>query len=109
MNLKRGELVRFSLADGLVCGLAQIEEVKYDGGWFYRLDVIEGDTADIYRNERGELWPHDEQVKQAWFLNHYRCSDCGETWSDAWSCTCNDRCPNCDTETEPYESEDATV
>ena len=40
------------------------------------------------------------------FCNFYRCSECGTEWQDDWSCTCNDRCPECNTETEPYKSED---
>jgi len=40
------------------------------------------------------------------FLNHYRCSQCSERWTDAWSATCDDRCPNCDTATSPYQSDD---
>lgn len=40
------------------------------------------------------------------FLNHYR--HCGEEWSEEWSCMCNDRCPVCNKEIEPYESEDLT-
>ena len=37
------------------------------------------------------------------YANHYRC-ECGEVWMDIWSCMCNDRCPKCDTEIEPYKS-----
>ena len=27
-------------------------------------------------------------------------------WHDAWDHSCNDRCPECDVETQPYLSED---
>jgi hypothetical protein len=37
--------------------------------------------------------------------NHYECDHCVEYWTDDWSCCCNDRCPVCDRETEPYKSE----
>jgi hypothetical protein len=40
------------------------------------------------------------------FRNHYRCPDDGTEWSDDWSCRCNDKCPKCGKEIEPYESED---
>lgn len=40
------------------------------------------------------------------FSNHYKCSECGHEWVDMWSCACNDRCPVCDTETEPHLSEE---
>ena len=40
------------------------------------------------------------------FHNYYKCSECGEEWEDEWDYTCNDRCPNCGAEIEPYKSED---
>lgn len=39
-----------------------------------------------------------------WYRNHYR--HCKTEWNDEWSCTCNDRCPVCNAEIEPYESDD---
>ena len=38
----------------------------------------------------------------AWFNKYYRCP-CGTEWQDEWDCLCNDRCPTCDTECEPYD------
>ena len=38
------------------------------------------------------------------FINFYR--HCDTEWTDVWDCTCNDRCPICDDEIEPYKSED---
>ena len=46
------------------------------------------------------------QPKPVWFLNRYHCEACGESWEDEWDCTCNDRCPICNTETEPEHSEE---
>ena len=46
---------------------------------------------------------HDEEIR---FVNHYRCSDDRTEWTDRWSCACNDRCPTCNKEIEPYESEE---
>lgn len=44
------------------------------------------------------------------YLNHYRHADCpkqpGITWTDTWSCMCNDHCPACGAEIEPEHSED---
>ena len=37
------------------------------------------------------------------YLNLYECG-CGCHWEDEWDCTCNDRCPNCNKEIEPYSS-----
>ncbi len=45
----------------------------------------------------------------AWFLKHYCHDECGASWTDEWSCACNDRCPECDAEIEPYDYEDLTV
>lgn len=51
-----------------------------------------------------------EDDEGAWYLNHYRHDDCpvrpGVEWDDSWSCMCNDRCPECGAEIEPYESEE---
>lgn len=47
-------------------------------------------------------------LDDAKFLNHYRCP-CGAEWSDEWSCMCNDLCPVCDKEIEPYDSEDLST
>jgi len=41
------------------------------------------------------------------FVNHYQCPDDGTKWTMAWSCMCDDRCPTCNHEIEPYMSEDA--
>jgi len=38
----------------------------------------------------------------AWFNKYYRCP-CGQLWQDEWDCLCNDRCPACNTECEPYD------
>ena len=40
------------------------------------------------------------------FRNYYECSIDGTKWHDEWTCACNDRCPICDTETEPHLGED---
>ena len=46
--------------------------------------------------------------KNAVYRNFYRCPDDGTEWQDEWSCMCDDRCPVCNAEIEPYESEDLT-
>lgn len=38
-----------------------------------------------------------------YFRNSYKCS-CGETWEDEWDSMCDDRCPECNTSTSPYIS-----
>jgi hypothetical protein len=40
---------------------------------------------------------------------YYRHEDCpvepGIEWEDEWECACNDHCPACDREIEPYDYE----
>jgi hypothetical protein len=45
----------------------------------------------------------DPPDNNTWYRKFYECSRCGTTWHDDWSCLCNDRCPECRTETEPSE------
>lgn len=44
------------------------------------------------------------------YINYYRHTDCpvkpGVEWWDQWSCACNDRCPECNAEIEPWKSEE---
>ena len=42
-------------------------------------------------------------------INHYFCESCDCEWQDSWECKCNDDCPQCGIETEPYESESEAV
>ncbi len=45
-----------------------------------------------------------ELEKFSTFLNKYK--HCGTEWEDTADCMCNDHCPVCDAEIEPYESEE---
>jgi hypothetical protein len=40
------------------------------------------------------------------FRNHYHCPNDRTKWIDEWSCACNDKCPVCHAEIEPYLSEE---
>ena len=40
------------------------------------------------------------------FLNYYFCEVCKFHWMDEWDCQCNDKCPKCNREIEPYESKE---
>ena len=42
--------------------------------------------------------------QEASFQNHYLCTKCDCSWIDQWSCSCNDRCPQCNAEIEPHDS-----
>ena len=46
----------------------------------------------------------------AWFLNRYDCDRCGTSWTDEWSCTCDDDCPKCGARhMSPSDSDDLTI
>jgi len=36
-----------------------------------------------------------ETEKETVFTNYYKCSNCGHEWSDTWTATCDDDCPEC--------------
>jgi transcription initiation factor IIE alpha subunit len=38
------------------------------------------------------------------YHNFYCCSECGEEWENDADSECNDRCPQCNVEIEPYKS-----
>jgi hypothetical protein len=47
-----------------------------------------------------------EPEKPLTHRNYYRCPHDDAEWRDEWSCSCNDRCPTCRAEIEPYLTED---
>jgi len=54
--------------------------------------------------------PQKEEPKSdSWFINRYHCEKCDQYWQDQHDCRCNDRCPICRAEIEPYESQDACI
>lgn len=54
-------------------------------------------SCDSCRNDGQDSW-----------TNYYLCP-CGEEWEDKWDCQCNDHCPKCNKEIEPYISDDGSV
>jgi hypothetical protein len=40
------------------------------------------------------------------YVNYYRCPTDGMRWVDVWSCMCNDKCPDCNIEVEPFRSDE---
>ena len=52
--------------------------------------------------ENGVSHSHSE-IEGVRYLNQYRCPYCKTEWEDVWDCGCNDRCPDCNKEIEPYE------
>lgn len=45
----------------------------------------------------------------AWYRNHYHCEGCAWSWSDEWSCCCDDECPSCSRDFTPEVSEDLSI
>lgn len=44
-----------------------------------------------------------------WFCNNYDCARCGTSWTDEWSCMCDDDCPYCGVrDMSPVRSDDLT-
>ena len=44
------------------------------------------------------------QEEVVWLRNEYYCEACDVEWADEWSCECDDRCPKCRREIEPFDS-----
>ena len=62
-SLPPGTLVEFDIGQGLAAGRAAIIAAEYDDGWLYQLQVVAGDQAADHRNEAGELWACDFEVR----------------------------------------------
>ena len=48
----------------------------------------------------------EEPRQELLFRNYFRCPYDAATWIDEWVCMCNDKCPICGAEIEPYDSVD---
>ena len=55
----------------------------------------------------GHVFCKERECDDNTYKNFYRCPDDGTEWEMFWSAMCNDRCPKCNKEIEPYKSEDA--
>lgn len=53
---------------------------------------------------RGGVVMAETTGARTWYLNSYHCDRCDISWDDEWDCMCNDRCPECNRETEPHDS-----
>jgi hypothetical protein len=59
------------------------------------------DSAKLGSNDASAR-PSDGREDLMRFTNFY--VHCRHEWQDIWSCTCDDRCPICNDEIEPYAS-----
>lgn len=72
-----------------------------------RVATLDQALAIIRQNVAVLAPPSARDGAMAWFRNFYRCARCGHEWSDAWSATCDDDCPECGARhMSPYKSED---
>lgn len=65
-KLTIGTKVKFDIGQGLDVGKAFITDVyqdQEDGHLYYQLNVIEGSKSNLHRDEKGELWVNDFEVK----------------------------------------------
>lgn len=98
--------------------LATMKDSDWTTDTYSLEDGEEHDTSELLPNdekdddalleEQIENPAHDgyvpEGASETAYENHYM--HCGVKWSSAWSCMCNDECPKCHGEIEPYKSEE---
>lgn len=70
--------------------------------------IIKALTDAIEANKRTQAYLDNrpEPVPEVMWRNKYR--HCGQEWEDVWDSACNDRCPVCNAEIEPYHSEEVS-
>lgn len=105
--IKGGMLTTLYLPDALLgidVKLIDHDNLEFAGEGADAEEVEEQNAEDLRPTED---WSH---ARARQFRNHYQHEDCpvdpGIEWEDTWSCACNDRCPSCNAEIEPYESEE---
>ena len=65
-KLPIGTKVEFDIGQGLDTGKAFITDIDKDhedNHLYYQLDVVDGSKSDLHRNEEGELWVNDFEVR----------------------------------------------
>lgn len=75
--------------------------------------ILDWQDSDAEEFDEFDAGDEDEEVK---YLNHYRCAHEDQSrsgygkpadeWTMVWSCMCNDKCPTCNAEIEPYKSDE---
>ena len=61
--LETGTPVVIDIAQGLAIAQGVITAADYDDGWMYRIDVTGGHDCHAHRDEAGELWVCDFEVR----------------------------------------------
>ena len=89
-----------SLSDIMLLDQRSEHEVMDQRAQSIVLHAPRPDPADLYADDR-----RDSAANPCPYLNHYQC-ECGEAWTDQWSCACDDRCPDCDAPISPTKTVD---
>lgn len=79
--------VRFAM----VCGVAE-RGIEFDRAMGAARTAL---TQQRVREKRAQ-----DKEQSAVFEMQYEC-ECGVSWTDTWSCACNDECPSCKREIQP--------
>ena len=61
--LPNGTPVELDIAEGLSVAQGVIVAAEYDDGWLYQVEITGGDDCSVHRNDAGELWAWDFEVK----------------------------------------------
>lgn len=99
------ELDDFEITVHLENGKAISEEAETPDPAF---GVVAHDCEKLNAGETPEALRALVSAEPKQWANFYLCP-CGEEWVDRWDCCCNDRCPNCNKEIEPYISDDGSL
>lgn len=83
--------------------LAKLEKLRTLTRWEY-INLYGYNAWRAFCDEHGLTEDHP-LAEKPWFRNYYECPDDGETWEDEHSAMCNDHCPKCNAEIEPYKSD----
>jgi hypothetical protein len=59
-------------------------------------------NLDFNQGNLTEEEKQEQENQKIIFTNNYECEDCSEKWQDERFCWCNDHCPKCNKEIEPY-------
>lgn len=115
MSKKHTQLVtvEWHNAGAVVYRFESDEEITADrvAAWLVATEGFddERDSATLHDDVDADFIDLDEPLPNKYRMT-YECAKCdGMRWTMDWSCTCNDRCPICNTETEPLDYEDIPV
>lgn len=99
--MKGGDKMKYGFNDHVICSNCDAEQIVEKGSDIC-LNCGESGKLQFVDLDQPESLMEIQIIKNTYFLNRYK--HCNVEWEDEWSCMCNDRCPVCNAEIEPYES-----